>query len=991
LNVPAVLRSCRKRPRPLCGLAARPRVELLETRNLLSGVLPPPAETLGAQDRELAPGHKAVGALGAGPAGAADVDWFHFHLDSDAAVTLATADGPEGRPLVPVLSLYNTADPFTGDPTVSDYYERMGHRLLAQQGGSPGHPDVVIERLLGPGDYYVAVSGAGNLYFNPFLAGSGYAGATGDFSLTLTEHALNLDPSTPAVLATDPASGSVLSGSPFVIRLDLSTDIDPTVFDLTQLQLLYSPDASFTAAAPVDATPTYTFSPLAHEIQITPGAVLKPGYYRVQLGTGGQALANPENLSLIFQVDGIEGQAAALGGDGTAATAHELGSVTSGKLVQVTGTLGVDYTDDFTPFDPNDVDYYAFSVMGQGQFQITAEIFANRTGSPLDAAVSLFRLGNDGLLHFVAANANTTNPTDFVGDGNGTGPLYTDPELTAGLSAGHYFLVVSSGLNVPDPALGPHPGDPGVFDPNDPSVAGMGNSTGPYVLNFMVQPHHGVPHVVAVTRDDGGTPGGSPARFTVKFDEPVDVTALAYEAYQAFLLTGQGGMSAVFVQGPGGSQYYPRLESYDPAANTATFVMLNGLPTGTYRLHLSGALGLTDLAGDPLVGNQPGSGDFVYSFSVSDPMRDQGTDPLVVYRNRADNGVQNLGPLFAEELLAQVTPPGGGAPVGVGVTVTRDFSQHPVTGTVTDTQDVYRIQLLYFQQYAFRLVDQSTGISGAVSLVLSTDAQGLHVIPAEANFPLDPGTYYVHVLGWQAKDAGKVKYQLHIVMQGSPERPTPLTVGAAPAIRIQIASSLPPPPPPTAPPAASTGPAPPTGLAGIPSGILVALGAGVFGGTATGVSAGGKATLPGLEVLDRVVALAPRFLREDEVVQLVSLVQAPQEAADDGLVGDTVPVRTGTVPDLSSWGQAVDWLFRLWTSFEQQFTEVSRLEKPLETGLEDSGQEAETGLDLSDGGLWAVVAPGLFAAAWPPPLRHDGKGSRRPAGRTPARPPALAI
>jgi hypothetical protein len=421
-------------------------------------------------------------------------------------------------------------------------------------------------------------------------------------------------------------------------------------------------------------------------------------------------------------------------------------------------------------------------------------------------------------------------------------------------------------------------------------------------------------------------------------------------------------MPAVFVQGPGGSLYFPRLESYNSATNTATFVMLNGLPSGPYQLHLSGPGGLTDLAGNPLVGNQPGGGDFVYSFSVHDAIRDPGTDPLVVFRDRADNGLQDIGPLFAQELMVQGTSPTG-APVGVGVTVTRDFAQHPVAGPVADSQDVYRIQLLYFQQYAFTLTNQSVGTTAGLSLVVSTDPQGLHVIPNEAIFALNPGTYYLHVSGWKATDAAKIKYQIHIVLLGSAERPTPLTIGAAPAIRIQIASSLPPPPAPGGVPAGPSG-------GGIPSGILLALGAGALGGTATGVPGESRSTLPGLDVLDRVVAIAPRFLREEEVVQLVSLIQTPEDDVGENPVAQQAPATTGNLTDLPGWEQAMDLLYQLWTTLERELSDVSGPEQASPSDGEDVGPELQDiAVDLSDTGLWALAAPALFAGAFqlPPP------------------------
>src|SRR6202035_5138363 len=86
-------------------------------------------------------------------------------------------------------------------------YDPLGHRLLVQQqaaagGNEDGSP---IVRSLAAGDYYVAVSGAGNFYFHPFVAGSGYPGSTGPYRLLFQATDLQITAADlPAVLAIDP-------------------------------------------------------------------------------------------------------------------------------------------------------------------------------------------------------------------------------------------------------------------------------------------------------------------------------------------------------------------------------------------------------------------------------------------------------------------------------------------------------------------------------------------------------------------------------------------------------------------------------------------------------------------------------------------------------------------------------------------------------------------------------------------------------------------
>src|SRR5262249_25326332 len=152
-----------------------------------------------------------------------------------------------------------------------------------------------------------------------------------------------------------------------------------------------------------------------------------------------------------------------------------------------------------------------------------------------------------------------------------------------------------------------------------------------------------------------------PAQLTVRFSEAVNLQELLFRAFET---THQGDIRPVWVEGEGGTTYFPRLMSFDDRTNEATFLMLQGLPNGAYRLHLSGALGLADFAGNPLVGNDPATGDYVVPFTVAaaprgaagDPQYWQFTDPV----SSADAPVA-IGVLFPLELVD-------------GVTVQRDFS-----------------------------------------------------------------------------------------------------------------------------------------------------------------------------------------------------------------------------------------------------------------------------------------------------------------------------
>ena len=238
-----------------------------------------------------------------------------------------------------------------------------------------------------------------------------------------------------------------------------------------------------------------------------------------------------------------------------------------------------------------------------------AEVFAGRIGSPLDPGISLFELDpSDGQLVFLAGNNNTLNPTQGT---DGSIPLFTDSALTAGLTAGDYYLAVADGSNTPSPLEGQMPGSPGhlrsqparqrparlehrPLRPQPPRPAGPESAPGR--------------GLVAVQRP-GPRPGPHADHRAI----------LGADQHPAARLPGvrdivPGDASPGLRRGDRRDEVLPAIPGLQPRDRTqATFQMLDGLPNGSYALHLSGPGGLTDLGGNPLVGNDP-SGDYVIPF-----------------------------------------------------------------------------------------------------------------------------------------------------------------------------------------------------------------------------------------------------------------------------------------------------------------------------------------------------------------------------------------
>ena len=847
----------------------------------------------------------ATGTIGVGPAGAADVSWYHFTLDRPATVSLTAGATAANSTFRPVISLYNEDLYDFGDPL-----NPQGRRLLAQDQASTGSL-ANIGVTLGAGSYDVAVSGAGNLYFAPLMSGSGFNGETGDYNLLVAAQPLNLDPNSgPTLLASNPTPGASLGSSPLAIRLDLSGTLDAsTIVAGTDVQLLFNPSGTFGDGNDVSVPLTsVNFSATVNELQLFPESALAPGYYKVVLG-GNSASSSPvlanlngvplgadaqhplgQDVTLAFQVTGIEN---GTGPADTLATAHNLGDVTQAGRVAESGALGNDPFYDPNSPDPSrnpgdQVDFYRFHVSGAGNYALIAEVFAGRIGSPLDPGVALYRVDpNTQNLIFVDGNNNSGNQATAT---DSSTPLVLDPALFANLTAGDYVLAVSTGFNTPSPLEGQPTDAPGLYNPEVSHSASGGFGSGPYVLNFEVTAIPTPPEVLATTPSEGDVLTTVPTELSVQFSEPVN---LQQAAYQAYLKTTQSAVGSVYILAGDGTKYFPRFASIDRDSNTANFLMLDALPNGTYELHLSGSNGLTDLGGNPLTGNDP-SGDYVVHFQVNAPARGTGSDPLIwtaIEPAEGDVGAQDLGVLFPHEFQS-------------GVNIVRDPAIDPAAA-LGDTQDAFQFEVLQAQFYTFSV--QGSPAVGSATLWL-TDAQGN---PVASNLQgngnaigaeLAPGTYVIHLGEWTAQQAADLSYQLHLTFLGNADNPIPLVAGPSPAVQMRLATSPDIPSPAPSGGASvnnnadngATGPVSPTPAYG-PSG-------GEVGGGSTG-SGMGTSLLGGSSIASSSLAMSSPSLIVLSVAPVGSL---PGSTSGAGSVSTEVAFSLPSqAPSMSTMGQAV--------------------------------------------------------------------------------------
>lgn len=609
-----------------------------------------------------------------------DVDWYYFTLDLPGRVQLQAMPGTGGATSPVVLTLYGDQ---VGEFDPSLPLQR--HLLGRQEGNSNGHAGLVDVQL-DAGAYFLAVSGAGNRFFHPFVADSGTPGQATDYGVSISL-----------------ANGHVPSGSS---------------------------------------------DQFAHSAEHGPH------------------------------------------GDDVPETATDLGDLSTIARLQVSGTIGDDPFYDYASEDPfamnpaADVDLYRFSITGDGSFALIAETFAGRIGSALDSALTLYRADSTGSLEFVATNNNSLNTTEST---NGYIPFFSDAALFAGLSAGDYFLAVSSSGN--DAEYGPD----GIFDPQVAHSGLNGYSVGNYVLDLAVYSDNVAPQVVSQTFNVPGVaevvrlqspnshePGyvanllHVPTHLNVQFSEAVNLRRLAYQAYVS---VGANTVSSVFIEGADGTRYFPRLESYDADSGVARFLMLDGLPNGDYALHVSGTSGLTDGAGNAVVGNDA-SGDFVTRFSVTDAAR--GADRL---QNKANNesleAAQDLGVLFPHELES-------------GVTLVRNGATN--AGQPADADDYFRLEVLQSKSYFFSLSNFGDGAPPAIEVLNEAgEVMSLVSLPGDQGLLgfLPAGKYVLHLGSWDATASGSVTYQVEIELANAAENPTPLTSGAAPAVGIRLVGSGP--------------------------------------------------------------------------------------------------------------------------------------------------------------------------------------------------------
>lgn len=363
------------------------------------------------------------------------------------------------------------------------------------------------------------------------------------------------------VLGTDPGPGMILTTSPTTFRVTFDAPIDP--FSLGTGDVLIGRVADDGSLSPIlvdGQNPQETLNDEGTVLTLDAVNPIAPGRYRLVLaGTSGLA--------------GLDGTTAA-NADGTDQTladftverpgvglsdAVDLGPI-GADPVAVAGSL------DFTA-NPSAVSLYKLTLPKGHFYRLGAEVSADRDGSRLDAALTLFD---------ASGRAISTNDL-------GRPDAPNDPFLFAGVKPGTYYLGVSG--------AGDLPGLPGGYDLRARSPGPQQTVPGgAFTL-----------HLVADVADLPGAQIG----FSVQHADPLDPTLTGFTLrFSTPLDLGSSG-STVFDRATAGVDLVDQdgrswpvaAVNYDARRAALAYLISDRLPQGRYTLRMNSRHPLVDLAG----------------------------------------------------------------------------------------------------------------------------------------------------------------------------------------------------------------------------------------------------------------------------------------------------------------------------------------------------------------------------------------------------------
>ncbi len=550
------------------------------------------------------------------------------------------------------------------------------------------------------------------------------------------------------VVATSPADGAILTTSPTALIITFDRPVDPFSLFTNDIHLArvdangnltYLWDDFSAPSESLDSTDTQLIVPLSQP--------LTPGHYQIFLSAN--SMLAGQDFSSLPPSNGSDTLLAAFT---MARPGITLNDATALGLMGPT-PMAVPGTLDFT-VDPAAVKLYRFELSTGHFWRLGAEVTAQRNGSPLDSALTLF----DAQGHVIAT-------TDI-----GRPDFPNDPYLFTGLPAGTYYLGVSGHGNLPgqnggyDPALGIAQSDP------------IAQASGPFTLHVVADPadHPTTVESFQVNHADPNDPT-SPTGFTIQFSGPLSLNTsdpyfCKYASSGVQVVDQYGKVWSVFVIG------------YNESQARLTYILNSRLPVGHYTVRIPSQGGLTDLAGlTPVAPGQPAG--VLGRFDV--------------VSNRPDHASTDLGSLFPDRLNAGVTQQ---VALDPGESITYRF-------VMLDTGR-YRLQWLYNGgSLGVSEIDPTTGAANPLD-------PGIVGQP-NSQFPMISGG--VHLIRFQATGNQPVVVSLVLSSLGQDYEQVLLNgVGQGPALNLRliapsVSSPVTPSPSPSPTPWPVPSPSPPMG------------------------------------------------------------------------------------------------------------------------------------------------------------------------------------
>jgi hypothetical protein len=403
-----------------------------------------------------------------------------------------------------------------------------------------------------------------------------------------------------SIVATRPASGAEVSEPVSSLAVEFDRPIDPFSL-LSDVQLMMvNDDGSLT---PIVDENVYTLQDVDPDdpslLVVALDATLAPGRYQIFLWSG----------SMIAAQDGAMLDAAALEGPISEFTvrAPEPGSASTIELGRVgPEPLRVEGRLDFTT-SATDVALYRFELTPEHtRWRLGVEVEAQRLGSPLNAALTLFNSERRPLMTAEAGRPDAP----------------ADPYLFAGLTPGTYYVGVSGTGNLPT--------NPGGYDlaREDPGQVVQQQEGGAFLLSLVADPAETPTSLVDFRLDRADPTSSEPTGFLVRFSGAIRTSGqdgLAFDTLST-------GLQLLDDRG----QSWPiAATGYDEATATLKYIFRERLPQGNYTLRVASLGALSDLSGRPVVGHDGRAGDLA-RFAVT-------------RRDRPDPS--NLGAFYPNEIL----------------------------------------------------------------------------------------------------------------------------------------------------------------------------------------------------------------------------------------------------------------------------------------------------------------------------------------------------